>query len=436
MLAHHAQRFFGIRAARRAFHYALRFIKANALFLSVVSLVVMNLAVLGSALSQSEWPAAERVRSKVESVRSEYPEVRELAGNTYTFKQLAQYFTELADRKGGKYAFAILARAHIPPNTDIHLLGHEIGDVLYEQKGAEGILDCTQEFRNACSHQIVINTLLEKGPESFGEIVEICRRAPGGRNGYSMCFHGLGHGTLAYNGYDLEKGIEMCSLSGPRGGDEDVQCIGGSIMEMMAGVHDPEIWLTESKRYFKDSDPLAPCSTVVPGRGKRICYIYLTPHLFESAGHRQGRPFTFEVMKTAMSYCQKLSGSDRSACYGGFGKEYAPMARGKDIRNLGDMSDQQISTALYWCTLAGVRDGIESCVNEGMRALYWAGDNDFHSSVRYCDIADSWGFGARCFDSFFATVKANRDSKAYRESVCESVPRQYQGSCRTKLGLS
>lgn len=420
-----------MRHALHRIHHRLRnMFKAHKVTVSIAALILLNVASLVAIFSPDLASNVKRLGS------SSYPEVAELADNTYTFKELSKYFTDVARRKGGAYAYRVLAQAHIPPNTDIHLLGHDIGDVLYDQKGSEGILDCTQEFRNACSHQIVINTLLENGPESLGEIVEICKRAPGGKNGYSLCFHGLGHGTLAYNGYDLAKGLEMCSRLGVKGGDEDTQCIGGSIMEMMAGIHDPEIWREQSKKYFSDSDPLAPCSSsVVPGRGKRVCYIYLTPHLFEFAGQKPGTPPTYETMKRAMSYCDKLSGSDRNACYGGFGKEYAPMARGKDIRNLGDMSDAQHSTALYWCTLAGVRDGIESCITEGMRALYWAGDNDFHSPIRYCELADGWGFGGRCFESFIATVKANKSDKAYREQVCAELPVRRQGMCKTKLEL-
>ncbi|HEY9480882.1 MAG TPA: hypothetical protein VIR98_01445 [Candidatus Paceibacterota bacterium] len=365
---------------------------------------------------------------------SAYPEVKELAGNHMTFTQLSTYFNDLAKRKGAVYAFDVLKRAHIPPNTDIHLLGHGIGDILYEQKGTGGMVYCTRDFRNACSHQIVINTLLQKGPQSFPDIVEACKKAPGGRNGYSMCFHGLGHGVLAYNGYDLAKGMEMCNLSGPARGEEVVQCMGGAVMEMMAGVHDPEIWREQSKKYFSTTDPLAPCDTsIIPPEGKRICYIYLTPHLFERAGQKQGTKPVAENLKRAMSYCEQLSGNDRKACYGGFGKEYAPMAHDKDIRNIGTMSDHELDTALYWCSLAPKADGANYCISEAVRSLYWAGDVDPAIPTRFCVLADNWGYGKSCAEAFIGSVAANRDDPTYRKNICDHMPTSSQGMCRSRL---
>jgi hypothetical protein len=363
-----------------------------------------------------------------------YPEVRELEGNRKSFKELSLYFNDLARKKGAVYAFDVLKRADIPPNTDIHLLGHGIGDILYEEKGAAGMADCTQDFRNACSHQIVINTLVQKGPESFPEITGACKKAPGGKNGYSMCFHGLGHGVLAYNGYDLGKAMKMCGLSGSQGGDEVVQCMGGAIMEMMAGVHDPEIWKEQAKKYFDPADPLAPCDrSVIPKEAKNICYIYLTPHLFEAGGQNPGAKPDPNALERAMGFCEELSGEDRRSCYGGFGKEYAPMAHARDIRNIGTMTDHELDTTLYWCSLAPKRDGANFCVYEAVRSLYWAGDVDPAVPIRFCALADNWDYGQACAEAFVGSVLANQDDPSYRRSVCERMPTGYQAMCRDRL---
>jgi hypothetical protein len=377
---------------------------------------------------------APNVPRAVAGVFSQYPEVRELEGNTKSFKELSDYFTALAEKKGAVYAFDVLKRSHIPPNTDIHLLGHAVGDVLYDQQGTAGMALCTDDFRNACSHQIVINTLVEKGPGSFPEIVDACKQAPGGKNGYSMCFHGLGHGVLAYNGYDLGKAMDMCGLSGKKGGDEEIQCMGGAVMEMMAGVHDPEIWKEQSKHYFDKYDPLSPCDlAVIPARAKGICYIYLTPHLFESAGQKPGTIPSPAIMTKAMGYCSTLEGSSRFSCYGGFGKEYAPMANSKDIRTIGGMTDHQMDTALHWCTLGKAEDGIQDCIVEAARSLYWAGDVDPSIAARFCVFADSWGYGSRCMESFLGTVAAYKSDPSYRKNICDDLPEKFQSMCRSKL---
>ncbi len=203
-----------------------------------------------------------------------YPEVIALRGNTMNLKQLTDYFTAIAKDKGAVYAFNLLGRVHIPRGIDVHLVGHGIGDVLYDQKGPEGIIDCTQDFGSACAHQIVINTFYKEGPSAFSTILETCKKSPGGKNGYSLCYHGVGHGVLAYNGYDFAKAMEMCGLAGSKTSNEVDQCRGGATMEMVAGIHDVDIWKKQTEVYFSKEHPLSPCDTdIVPPEAKRMCYI-------------------------------------------------------------------------------------------------------------------------------------------------------------------
>ena len=69
-----------------------------------------------------------------------------------SFSELSEYFSVLAKDKGGAHAFEVLRQASVAPGTDMHLLGHVVGDTLYTQEGLEGIRVCTHDFRNACSH--------------------------------------------------------------------------------------------------------------------------------------------------------------------------------------------------------------------------------------------------------------------------------------------
>ena len=94
-----------------------------------------------------------------------YAEADTIGKNVANFKELETRFQDLAKEKGGAYAYEVLKRAPLPPNTDLHLLGHAVGDVLYAQVGIDGIALCTQDFRNACSHSIVIGALNEFGGE-------------------------------------------------------------------------------------------------------------------------------------------------------------------------------------------------------------------------------------------------------------------------------
>jgi hypothetical protein len=371
----------------------------------------------------------------IKSDKQPYYEASEISKTNYSFAELTKYFTNLSNKKGAVYAFEILKRADVPPNIDIHLLGHTIGDILYKQQGAKGIYYCTQDFRNACSHTIVIGTLLEKGPQSVQEIVKLCKEAPGGKGAYNMCFHGLGHGVLAYNEYELPKAVDMCNTIGNSIGREAVECIGGTIMEMVSGVHDKEMWQEKSKVYFKKEDPVYPCSaSFIPKEAKFICFNYLTTHIWEAAGADIGHPTPTDYKK-AFQYCWPLTGDSRVSCFDGFGKEFLTLAQNRDIRRVDKMTDEQFSKVLDWCELAGREDGKKFCMMGALHSLFWGGENDPFASVRFCKVAETRKLGAACFSELLSITNYFISNPIMRQSLCSAYPEAYSRECFNSLSL-
>jgi hypothetical protein len=367
------------------------------------------------------------------SSKQSYKEVDVFASKNLSFQDISNYLTEIANKKGALYAYEVLRQAPLPPNVDVHLLGHVVGDILYKQKGAKGILDCTQDFRNACSHTIVVGTLLEKGPSSFGEIADLCRQAPGGRGAYTMCFHGLGHGVLAYNDYELPKAVQMCEKAGKDA--EYGECVGGTIMEMISGVHDRAVWEVKSKEYFKASDPLYPCdSSIIPASAKSFCYMYLTPHLFQAAGADLQSPDPATFSK-AFSYCEAISGPNRLSCLSSFGKEFVVLAQNRDIRAIDTMNDDQFRLVMSWCGKSASKDGKDACVASSLNSIYWGGENNPLAAARFCNVADAEGEGKACTDAFLSAAAYFETDKGKRASICAALLPTYQDSCKKTLGV-
>ncbi|MBX9765215.1 hypothetical protein K2X83_01080 [Patescibacteria group bacterium] len=363
-------------------------------------------------------------------------EVTELAEvPDWTFQDYATYFRKVAEEKGGAYAFDVLKRAEISPNVDIHLLAHVVGDILYKQKGIEGIKICTPDFRNACSHSIVIGMLTEHGESSLPEIVATCKQAPGGKGAYTMCFHGLGHGVLAFNEYRLEKAVEMCKKTGTAqyNNREYIECVGGASMEMMAGVHDRDAWEKQRENYFEKDDPLAPCNaTFMPAEVRPICYIHLTPHLFEAAGMSLGKPDPAYYARS-FSYCDKISVtniSDRQACYGGFGKEFTVFAQERDVRNIGDMQEPALKRVREWCALAGDVKGERDCNAYALNSLFWGGENNPDASFTYCAIAPDPEQSRLCYELLAENISIYLGPERGR-AVCMRIPLPYRNACLT-----
>lgn len=327
------------------------------------------------------------------SAYTPYIEAESIGKGVTGFDNLSNRFKMLADTKGGVYAYDILRLAVLPPNTDLHLLGHVIGDVLYTQKGIEGIADCTQDFRNACSHTIAIGALNEYGGQAALPLIdEACKKAPGGSGAYTMCYHGLGHGVFAYFGYDLEKTVTFCKKMGTASynNQQYTECVGGSIMELMGGGgHDNQKWVASRGKYLTD-DPLSPCMDgVIPGDVKNICLIYVTPELFVRAGANLGNPEPSTFSK-AFSYCDAIPANKQSlrdACFGGFGKEFVGIAGSRDIRDVASFSDVAYKNVIEWCEMAGVADGTKACIKDAVASIFWGGENNPEGVFRFCSLA-------------------------------------------------
>lgn len=354
--------------------------------------------------------------------------------NVQSFTQLSQRFVALAKAKGAEHAFDVLRTVELPPNTDLHLLGHVVGDELYKQKGVDGIADCTQEFRNACSHTIVIGMLNEFGDtDTTVEMVrDACKKAPGGKGAYTMCFHGLGHGVFAFYAYDLKKTADFCKKTGTAvyAEEEYTQCVGGAIMELMGGGgHDREAWLRAREKYLVEKEPLAPCmSPLIEEAAKTFCFMYLTPRLFEFAGAElaQPDPKTFPL---AFSFCDAISKASprlREACFGGFGKEFIPLVGARDIRTVDRFSNEQYARAAGWCTLSRAKDGQAACVEQAVESVFWGGENDPRASMRFCAVTPV-SLQDACFSRVAENLKRYVPESA--EMWCRQLPEQYRSRC-------
>jgi hypothetical protein len=365
------------------------------------------------------------------------PVAYSIGKNVSDFAELEQRFVALAEEKGAVRAFEVLRDAELPPNTDLHLLGHAVGDQLYIQQGTDGMAFCTDDFRNACSHSIVIGTLNDYGPsaEALQRIDEACHKAPGGSGAYTMCYHGLGHGVFAYFGYDLAQTVAFCKRMGSAEFHDEqyTQCVGGAIMELLSGGgHDKDKWYAAREKYLTPEDPLYPCnSELIPDTAKWHCYSYLTPRLIEAAGADLGFPDP-ALFPRAFSFCEAIPHTEQSlrdSCFGGFGKDFVPIAGARDIRRVDQFSDAVYAQAASWCMLSPARDGAEACVRQGLQSVFWGGENDPTASFRFCTAAPLSLQDACYAELAFAIPRYLPGSEG--EKWCEKLPASFIDICRT-----
>lgn len=407
----------------------LRFFKNNPATTAVAALVVLNAALALCLIGVSR---AEQATD------AQYAEsLRELSQVTESFGDIGDFFLTLAQERGAVYAFEILKRAPLPPNIDTHLLGHLIGDELYRQQGIEGMKHCTSDFRYACSHTVVIGALLEHGLPVLGTFQDICAQSKGGDTAYPMCFHGAGHGVLAFAEYDLEDALALCeqlSASG-RNSQEYVECAGGVTMEMVSGIHDPALWEKKKTEYLSADEPLSLCMNGwYPKEAQHMCLMYVTPELFAAAGLDMTNPDP-AGLRRALAFCNRIpeaNEADRYSCYAGIGKDLPVIQQENDVRRMNELRDADLETIYAWCQYAENEEGVRSCISGAFSSIFWGGENDPNVSARFCAIMESADREA-CFSGLIPAVATQISAEAVQEQFCAAMPEPYQDRCYNEL---
>ncbi|HEY5601014.1 MAG TPA: hypothetical protein VIK81_02900 [Patescibacteria group bacterium] len=89
---------------------------------------------------------------------------------------------------------------------DGHIYFHVFGEVIFEQKGLDGINFCDETFvLNGCYHGFILKAVSKIGLPVINEISLRCQNV-------SECQHGLGHAVLELNGTDkLIDSLNFCS---------------------------------------------------------------------------------------------------------------------------------------------------------------------------------------------------------------------------------
>lgn len=347
-----------------------------------------------------------------------------------SFSELSNYLTTLAEKKGAVYALNVLIHGALPPNIDSHLMGHNIARKLYEQRGVGGLAYCTSDLGYACAHAIVIDALFERGMVVFDEINDICARVEG-QGAYAMCFHGFGHGVLAFANYELPQAIELCGKVGTEayGNYESVECVGGAIMEMRGGIHDPGLWELNGKKYLDEDHPLDMClADYMDEKYRYICFVYITPFIFDSIGAADIP--TFEQYGPAIRICNELAEPKyREACFGGFAKEFVGFLFGRDIRQIEDITDAQLSEVVAACELSEVEDGIAACVKHAVIDLLSSGEKGIEITGRFCTLVDAQ-FSDYCVTSYIEIVQEQYALGAAKAAAfCDYIGKTFGRSC-------
>lgn len=223
------------------------------------------------------------------------------------------YWEGQIKRLGGNAAYQEFARsvATSTPQSQ-HAQAHIFGGALYQVEGLSGLATCDSQFSFGCFHESLGRAISSLGLSVVTQLNEECFKGAG--NAPLACQHGIGHGIVAYIGYDLsslKKSLAICkTLPGihPVGG-----CYGGAYMEFnmrtMLG--------SEGSPREDNSDLLSPCDRL-DASDQPACYFW-QPLWWHIVFDRQGIHDQLKNYTKIGALCADVPVDSRSRCFEGIG---------------------------------------------------------------------------------------------------------------------
>ena len=300
------------------------------------------------------------------------------------------YLGDITSEYGPQASLALLGGlrhdGRLAPTLDDHDLAHTVGRRAAERFGVnlEAFTLCPNTFNYGCPHGYFEKVLGQAGtPEAAaGAICESLAGSPVGTARFS-CYHGVGHGVMMAEAYDLDGSLATCNALGDTTAQEG--CWQGVFMENVNGALRGEA----RKGVFAAARPLAPCDGVEE-RYRHQCFINHAGWLVHIAG---------SDLEAAARLCLGAPGDYVAIC----------------MQSLGLM----VTNPVWQAALA-------TAPRQAFGETAWALCSTFPAAFqRDCVVAGIDNLGN--FDRL-AVGRAQR--------VCEAVPSALQEPCVRRIGLN
>lgn len=267
------------------------------------------------------------------------------------FKCYEQYFTDKTTSTDAKTAMADLKQIYDDGDeyakSQCHQLAHTVGHVGYKKYGSlaaaftKGDAFCWSGYY----HGVTEEAVGDMGPDRMrSEANDICKDLAASKQ-YSFdhynCVHGLGHGFMTVDDFNLFKALTTCDLLKDKW--ESDSCYGGVFMEnVMVAVRE-----NGTSEYLRPQEPLYPC-TAVESKYKEQCYLMQTSYALQQNNYDFAKAFTL---------CRDVADKDfANICYQSIGRDASGSTVSDITKTKANCDKAPDHGALENCMLGAVRD--------------------------------------------------------------------------------
>lgn len=326
---------------------------------------------------------------------------------------------------GPRASLALLRQFQREARVDVslndHDLAHAVGRETAERFGSNfrSFDLCPITFNYGCPHGF-FEYVLGRTETPKEAAVLVCESLHGPNRlltaGFS-CYHGVGHGVMMAEAYDLPGALDTCNTL-PTGTARE-GCWQGVFMENvnagMQGKARPGV--------FARSDPLAPCTRVAE-RYRLQCFLNHAGYLmFVSAND----------LERAVGYCLHAPAPHQSTCAQSIGLMVTnPVWQANLSPNAGKAPVGSVAWELCRRFPGRLRS---DCVVAGVDNLANFDQLDVGRSREFCGYVDA-GLKAPCYGQIGVNLRARTTSERSLRRGCVALPAPHRTACLTAAGVA
>lgn len=313
-----------------------------------------------------------------------------------------------------------------------HQLAHALGRMAVAQNGGDAsvIRQCRPDFASGCYHGVVEASVQSRGRVDMAELQRMCLGAGSDERPGAIheCMHGLGHGVLGAEGFDLQAGLRDCG--GLTSGYAS-SCYSGAFMEAVnsavgestlgeAGGHAGHAAMGHGgpagqatgrapALTIDPKDPYSPCDRFADPYAAE-CWVFQGFVILRAEGFNAAR---------ALEVCERAPHDRVGACYESVGFQLTGLFQRDDAWLVEQCGQAPPGRA-------------PSCGAGVARALVqmdWSGER----SVRFCAAAPA-AWKQACYAAG-AEALTGFASAAQRAALCAGVEQPYADGCRRAAAL-
>ena len=295
-----------------------------------------------------------------------------------------------------------LSRAGYSEGIDCHSRAHELGRMAYEIVGDDAFSQCGIDCHSGCRHGATEAFFADKGTSGLKENVNLlCEDELNSFNTH-QCFHGIGHGLMAWSDYEIHDALGSCDLLDSRSSRSS--CYTGVFMENIVGG----IALGEGGEdgyhytaYLSD-DPHYPC-TAVGDKYRYECYFLQTDRMLSLLGD----------IDLVGPECARAPAQFMDSCFHSMGRTVSGLYR------------RDAARSIETCRKIPNASNSETCIYGALQDHLWD-ESQADGAVEFCRLIQNTSFEQECYATIIIRAA---DVVSDMPGFCEKLPGAYLDQC-------